>query len=88
VSTRNEVAVLDTSTLAITGFIPNVFANAGEGLALSPDGGRLYLGGQVPSALLGTPYPPPSGAMIDTQSLQVIGVFPAGDEFGAPIVVH
>jgi DNA-binding beta-propeller fold protein YncE len=58
----NGVAVLDTSTLTVTGFVAGIAPRVGEALALSPDG--LYL------CAAGTP-----GAVVNTQTLQIVGQF-------------
>jgi YVTN family beta-propeller protein len=75
------VAVVDTSTLAVTTFIPGInplgwcavngCEGAGEGIAVTPDGNFVYAGG--------TP-----GALIDAQTLAVVAPFTSG----GPIVIH
>jgi len=86
ISTQNSepgVAVVDTSTLAVTGFVPGIVplpvcgaygctgTGAGEGLAVTPDGNFIFVAG--------TP-----GAVIDTQTLNIVRQFNSG----GPIVIH
>jgi DNA-binding beta-propeller fold protein YncE len=75
------VAVIDTSTLVVTAFIPSInplgwcavdgCEGAGEGIAVTPDGNFIYAGGAP-------------GALIDAQTLAVVGPFTSG----GPIVIH
>jgi sugar lactone lactonase YvrE len=79
----NGVAVVDTASLAVTGFVPGINplpiwgqsgdtgTGGGEALAITPDGKYLYAAG--------TP-----GSVIDTQTLQIVGQF----DSNGPIVVH
>jgi WD40 repeat protein len=60
--TVSGVAVVDTSTLAVTGFVAGIAPDGGEGLALTPDGSYLYAAGNP-------------GAIVDTQTLQIVGQF-------------
>jgi hypothetical protein len=82
-NSQSRVAVLETSTLAVTGFVPGISpfgvcgahgclgTGAGEGLAGTPDGGVLYAAGSP-------------GGIIDTQALTIGKQF----QFGGPVVVH
>ena len=84
VSVQNDVsgvAVVDTSTLAVTSFIPGVnplgwcavdgCEGAGEGIAVTPDGNFIYAGGNP-------------GALINARTLAVVAPFTSG----GPIVIH
>jgi DNA-binding beta-propeller fold protein YncE len=80
---QSGVAEVDTSTLAVTGFVPGITAfpacgphgcsgnGAGGSLAVAPDGRFVYAAG--------TP-----GAVIDAQTLTIVNQFTAG----GPIAIH
>jgi DNA-binding beta-propeller fold protein YncE len=59
------VGVVDTSTFAVTTFIPGPSGGGGESIAVTPDGLFVYVGGNP-------------GSVIDTQSLQVMSQFQSG----------
>jgi DNA-binding beta-propeller fold protein YncE len=58
----NGVGVVDTSTLAVTAFIPGNGGGSGQSIAVTPDGTFIYVGG---------------GDVINAQTLQVVGPFGA-----------
>jgi DNA-binding beta-propeller fold protein YncE len=77
------VGVVDTSTFAVTDFIPGANGGggqygegAGQSIAVTPDGNFIYVGGS------GIPCGP--GGIIDTQSLQVVAQF----QSCGPIAIH
>ena len=65
------VAVIDTSTLAITDFISGINGSGGQSIAVTPDGKLIWVAGSP-------------GAVIDAQSLTVIGQL----DSGGPIVIY
>jgi len=62
-------AVVDTSSLAVISFIPGTTSSGGQSIAVTPDGLLIYVAG---------------GAVIYSQSLQVVGQF----GLGPPVVIH
>ena len=58
----NGVGVVDTSTLAVTAFIPGTGGGSGQSIAVTPDGTLIYVGG---------------GDIINAQTLEVVGAFGA-----------
>lgn len=66
------VAVVDTSILAVTDFVPGVVPGySPESIAVTPDGKLVYVGG-------------PNGGVIDAKTLQVVENFKPG----SPIAIH
>jgi DNA-binding beta-propeller fold protein YncE len=72
------IAVVDTTSLAVTNFAPcNVSSEAGQAVAVTPDGSELYTGGFTGAGaqpFTSISYP---GNVIDTETLQVTGQFPS-----------
>jgi DNA-binding beta-propeller fold protein YncE len=64
-SSVGGVGVVDTSTFAVTDFIPGAAGGGGESIAVTPDGAFVYVGGSP-------------GSVIDTQTLQVVAQFQSG----------
>ena len=73
------VAVIDTSTLAVTGFISGINATGGQSIAVTRDGKLIYVAGSP-------------GVVINARSLAVVGHFQSGGPPWNPaagsIVVH
>jgi DNA-binding beta-propeller fold protein YncE len=64
-SSVGGVGVVDTSTFAVTDFIPGAAGGGGESIAVTQDGAFVYVGGSP-------------GSVIDTQTLQVVAQFQSG----------
>jgi len=59
------IAVIDTSTLAISDFISGINGSGGQSIAVTPDGKLLYVAGSP-------------GAIIDAHSLTIVGQLQSG----------